>query len=630
MWDPIKQLWHKYQGLSAIALSAVGGIAYTSKSWIFVHSLASIVYDESGYIARGFLIASGKYWPYADYGPFLDHMPLSFIIPGYVQVLFGPGIRTGRYFAFIMGLFSLLGLWIATRSLGGKWWAAVAVWAVAANPLWIETFSLGYSQVLVVFLLTWSMVFAIGKTRKSWQIILASSLAGLTVMTRLNMLPVLFLLILYFFWQHGRKAGIIAAVAGLVPTIILHAIFWPGILKMWAIYIPEGIIPFIDPFRIPWVPNYLPDGFSLSGWASNRNHLMWDIIKEFFRGVRVNIFPVMGVFTVTMLWPKRKNWKSDYLFRIASFFLITYLVLFLMHMWVALSGTSCPFSCFKGYLIFFNNIGILLTAVAVTSWKIQAPLWRQLLFVIFFSLFILVLVNWEQTYQVDIKDFFESQMNTMGLQTNFSVGFNIFEQKNILFSLLTIPMLFVGVLKPLPAKLLKFLKNNYGNFDQVVMIVFLTSTLLFSPLETFGGRINTLQCEDNIIESHEKVGRYLYSIIPKGSKVYWGVKSWMMLLYLPQIEIFPPQTLSTFSFIGPETDIDPDTLYRYGFWNVELKEKWIDEADFILVEGRFVEEEWQSRIDSGELNIHGITDPVESCRGDDSRIFLLISNPGFE
>ena len=103
-----------------------------------------------------------------------------------------------------------------------------------------------------------------------------------------------------------------------------------------------------------------------------------------------------------------------------------------------------------------------------------------------------------------------------------------------------------------------------------------------------------------------------------------------MLLYLPQIEIFPPQTLSTFSFIGPENDIDPDTLYRYGFWNAELKEQWVDEADFILVEGRFVEKDWQSRIDSEELSIHGITDPVESCRGDDSRIFLLISNPDSE
>jgi hypothetical protein len=299
-------------------------------------------------------------------------------------------------------------------------------------------------------------------------------------------------------------------------------------------------------------------------------------------------------------------------------------------MWVALSGTSCPFSCFKGYLIFFNNIGILLTAVAVTSWKTQAPFWRQLLFVILFSLLILVLVNWEQTYQVDLKDFFESNINTKGLQTKLNVGSNIFEQKNIMLSLLTIPMLFIGVLKPFLAKLSKFKENNFGNYGQVVMTVLLASTLLLSPLETFGGRINTLQCEDNIIESHEKVGRYLDSIIPKGSKVYWGVKSWMMLLYLPQIEIFPPQTLSTFSYIGPENDIDPDTLYRYGFWNAELKEKWIDEADFILVEGRFVEEEWQSRIDSGELSIHGITDPVESCRGDDSRIFLLISNPDFE
>ena len=94
----IQQAWNKYQETAAIAVSALGVLVYGIKSWIFIHTLTSIVYDESGYIVRGFLLATGKYSPYADYGPLLDHMPLSFLIPGYIQKIFNPGIGTARYF----------------------------------------------------------------------------------------------------------------------------------------------------------------------------------------------------------------------------------------------------------------------------------------------------------------------------------------------------------------------------------------------------------------------------------------------------------------------------------------------------------------------------------------------------
>ena len=163
MRKAINNFWQKFEGYLSYIIAGFGIIAYARQSWFLIHTLASIVFDESAYIVRGYLLASGKYWPYADYGLPLDHMPLSFLIPGYIQVLFGPGIRTARYFTFTLGIITLVGIWIVARKLGGKWWAAVAIWAFALNPGWIETYSLGYSQVIVLFFTTWSFVFLVGE-----------------------------------------------------------------------------------------------------------------------------------------------------------------------------------------------------------------------------------------------------------------------------------------------------------------------------------------------------------------------------------------------------------------------------------------------------------------------------------
>ena len=45
----------------------------------------------------------------------------------------------------------------------------------------------------------------LGEDRPLWQIILGSILAALAVLTRQNMAPVLPLLVLYIFWQHGKS-----------------------------------------------------------------------------------------------------------------------------------------------------------------------------------------------------------------------------------------------------------------------------------------------------------------------------------------------------------------------------------------------------------------------------------------
>ena len=170
-------------------------------------------------------------------------MPLAFYIPGAVQAIFGPGLRTGRYFAVFAGMLMLLGLWVVTRRLSGPWWAALVLAGTALNPAIVKMYSTAISQVLIAGMLVWALALTLGEKRPLWQLMLGSILAACIWLTRINLFPFLPLLIAYIFWQHGRKAGFMAALTSGIVIGLGHALFSPGILRIWAYWLPESITP---------------------------------------------------------------------------------------------------------------------------------------------------------------------------------------------------------------------------------------------------------------------------------------------------------------------------------------------------------------------------------------------------
>jgi hypothetical protein len=629
--------WKRYQNDLSFLAAGFGLIVYALKSWRIIHKVTTIVFDEGGYMARGYLLAAGKYWPYADYSIPLDHMPLSFLIPGYIQVILGPGMRAGRYFSFALGLIALFGLWITARKLGGNWWAAITIWIFALNPIWIESNSLGFSQVLTLFFTTWAFAFLIGERNSPWLIFLGSFLVGLAGMTRLNMMPLVFMVILYVFWQHGKNSGLISLVGCFTPILIIHIILWPGILRMWAFYLPEGFIPIIDAYKFPFQKNHLPNDFSMSGWMSTPDHLFWTIVQSFWKGLRRNLFIIVGIVGTILLWPARKSWKNEYQRRLATFLLTTYLILFFMHMWAALSGTSCGFTCFKGYLMFFSNIGLFLIIISHQHWVNQMPVWRNIIIGVFVSYFLLELEHWNSTWQGSLlrgvryvlngeTPWFTSKdvIPIWGLLENyFSVELKIIEQTLYSLAFWAIPLVFVWIFIPLVIWRLRKYKLTFNYYGWMLFTGMLFFIGLLSPLKSIGGELNARQCKSDVINSHEMVGDKLNSHISPGSKVYWAVESWMMLLYIPDIEIYPPQTMIHYRYLPNTPEVDIDFLQQHGYWNEVLKEQWISDADFILVEGRYYPDEWRTRVESGELSLIDITPPVEECRGDNSRLVIL-------
>ena len=216
-----KLLFSPYRTLLSRLAAFAGVIIYTLQSWYFLHHLDSVL-DEGAYLTKGLLFVRGVYTPFQDYGPLTNHTPLGFLIPGVIQVLFGPGLRPARYFALFVGLFLLLGLWVLVRRLRGEGWAAFAIWALALNVAVIKMYSVATSQGLIACMLVWMLVCVLGDDRKPWQVALGGALAGVAMMTRINLAAVLPILVLCIGWQHGLKNAIISALSGGAGDVPRH------------------------------------------------------------------------------------------------------------------------------------------------------------------------------------------------------------------------------------------------------------------------------------------------------------------------------------------------------------------------------------------------------------------------
>jgi hypothetical protein len=360
----------------AEVIALLGSFWYLIQSWGYAHTQASVL-DEGLYLYKGYLFVSGKYWPFQDFGPLTNHMPLAFLIPGYVQKLFGFGIRTGRYFSIALGMLMLLGLWVVARRLGGRWWATIAVWVVALNPMFSKLYSVAVPQVLIAFLLMWMLVLTLDEARPAWQLVLGSVIAGLILLTRINLAPVLPILLIYIWWQHGLKACIPAATAGILTVAIGHIVYWPNILKLWAEWLPSSLTPFLEPWR-----------------AMGGGELFWNPIftsrarfESFFEGVRLYFVPIVAVLSVWLLWPTRENLKRKTSFKIGVFLSVLFGTLFLLHAWASIGLDYCV-SCFRRYLAFFCPLGIVLIISAFDMMSTKFSRARQGLIVSIIMIFL--------------------------------------------------------------------------------------------------------------------------------------------------------------------------------------------------------------------------------------------------
>ncbi len=484
-----------------ILVACLGGIAYIIQLIYFSRS-QEFVLDEGAFLYKGLLFASGKYSLYQSYGPWSNHMPLAFLIPGSVQALFGPGILTGRAFAIALAILTLLGIWLLAARLGNRWWAAGAIMVVALNPMLAKMYATAISQGLVIFMLTWALFLALGPNRPLWQTTLAGGMAGLILLTRINMFLVLPILVLYIFWEHGWKSGLLAGAAGLLVVIVGHALFWPGILQLWTI-LPRSLTPFLNVWRLPsaydstWQPNTSIEGRLLS----------------FFQIFRFHFISMTGAVASWILWPSKDRWKSRSSFRSAVFLSVLFVSLLSLHLWFSIGGDYCVF-CMPGYLGFFFVLGLLLFIQTASQWDSAPKGWRAVLCVTA----VLVLSAgigysaFETIGQSLIEFPIPSFLIGSAIPSSVPLGAVLVNKLGLAEKILrrVLPIGFgfgIGLLIVLTAYL--FMRFSRGSttpnrsrmsFGMACIVFFLVIGLLLSPTPILGGGYSTYDCSGNVLE----------------------------------------------------------------------------------------------------------------------------------
>lgn len=607
--------------LGIVAL--LGAMVYLGQSVIFAHSLPSIG-DEGAYLYKGYAFARGEFKPFQDYGYWTNKSPLAFLIPGYIQLWFGPGLREARYFAILLSLLMLAGAWITANRIGGRPWAALAVWVFALSDAHVGTYSMALSQGLVACMMSWMLVCVVGRERPLWQLVLGSILSSLVVMTRQNMAPVPVLLVLYIFWQHGKKAGFWALVSSAIVFVGFHVLYWPNILQLWALWLPDSMTPFLDAFR---------------PFAENRYDL-WVVedlsrIQSVATGIRDHFFILCGFFCAWALIPTRTAWKSDDRFKTAVFLGTMYLSLFLLHAWGSLFNQFCV-QCFSSYQMFHSTAGLMFVVAVFSNGVVESKPRRALLaaILLFFAgglglyyfqrwgdcLLSVIRIPLAHRWITQDKFSWATLRDILTYQLDLTPDV----QKRVAS---IVGGILIGLLILLIAWAIRRWYHPGGTFRQIsaaqlgLSFILIVGSLLPPALRT---SISSADCTMNFLSRYEQAGHLLANALPADALVYWegSGRHLGLLLYVDDVRVFPPQiTAGAGLMLGG----DSDRLLRMGLYNEEMDLQWREPADLFII--------WKNRpnIELDDFQNHPAYQAIPFSLGDldqcEDKLFLFRKSP---
>ncbi len=615
----------------ARGLAFFGALFALLRQWQFSLAHNSLM-DEGEYLLKGYLFATGQYRPFEEFGLWTNHMPLAFLIPGWMEQLFGVGLRTGRLYALGLNVLVLVGLWLVSGRLSNGWVAAGILWLWGLNSATLKIYSTATSQVLITAMLIWILFLILGPDRPRWQIAAGGFLAGVMLLTRLNLAPALPLILLYIFWQHGWRSGWTAALMMGGTVAAGHLLFWPGILRMWAAWLPPSLTPFLASFRPPeGLPAWNP---SLD--AASR-------LLSFWFAVRYHFLALLGLAAVLLAWPGGENGRA---YRKAALFLAgLFLALLAAHAWASLGthgqtdsalGSDYCIFCFPIYSAFFSILGYLLLALlagrAFRSWS--APAWAALPLVLLLSGG--VGFGAYKTFGTTLTHQRVPRLRTLLASGAFEPGLPLWDVLSSRYGLgieatrRLLPLiagLLVGGLLILAAWLLVRRSKNRAGLGQASLAVCFALGVILTPTSLLSGGYQDYDCPGNVIAAYETAGRDLGERIPAGSRVYWeGSLSSAPLVYLEAPRLLPGQINQDYTY---RLSGDDREHLRFGFWSPALAQDWLSRADYALVAERnftgWVAEALQDETTFRELEP---TVPLAPCEpGSRLRVFARVGGP---
>jgi hypothetical protein len=597
-------------------LALLGGIIFLVQAIVYAHIRLPNL-DEGSYLYKGYLLATGVYKPFQPYGFWINKMYLSFFAWGWVQAVFAPGLLAPRYVAVFLSVLSLLGLWIVSRRMGNSWLATIVVWALALNPTLISIYSTARSEVLIICILTWVLVFSLGADRPTWQIITGAILAGVMILSRENMVFVLPLLILYIFWQHGRKQGFLAFSAIIIVLVVGHIIYWPGILYLWERWLPANLFSLLG-------LNARPD-IGKSALALIPNLSLESRLHSLSQAIRIHYIPFIGSLLVILLWPKRESWRTPGHFRAAVFLAFSFFILLVSHAWASLGGNYCVY-CFKDYIAFWGIVGYLLVIVSIGAWN-KTPSFFPKAAVITTLLVVTTAIGYAlfekiggSLLNIPVPRLRDSQILS-GWATLWQVLNNKYHIAYADARAYTpaVAGLAVGILLLIISSIIyrHHPHRKIMNLTSFSAYGFLILGMILLPVLAWP--FDEPLCRTNVISSYEKVGAQLAGIAPPGTKIYLdGSLADVPLLYTHDPVLLLPQLNDIYSYkIGGDSDL----VLRNGFWNEQIGLQWRNTADvFMIGADRFPE--WRDYLTRKKFEQIQLSSDLFPC-GTDVNILLF-------
>jgi hypothetical protein len=559
-------------------LTIAGFLAYLLQAVEIARTKTSFL-DEGMYLYKGWLFVSNLQTPYAEYGLQTNHSILSYLIPGVSQMLFGPGLDTGRYFMIFLSMFTLLGLWVFARRWGNAWWAAGIVWAMALNPAEIKLYTLALSEGPVAALLVWILVLTIGEKRSLWEILLGSALTSVLVLTRETMAFVPPILFVYIFWQHGWKTGLYSMLCSGLFFLGGNLFHYPDNLEFWAMRVPRFLSPFLDPWRLPASAK----GEALAQFEESN---LYRMALYFFLTFRQHFVSLVSAVAVWLLWPSRLSKPLNERARAAIFLSALFLTLFVAHMQASFFGEYCV-SCILLYIGYCNFIGLML--LVITAPILTTEFSRPRSIVIFSVIALLVVGIGFSTLEDLSADFSKAMIERLDTVYIWNAMLNVTGLPHLLLFRLSfvlgmslLVLVVAGIALSAVYQQLKRQQADGGKIGLVAINAFLILGLVLSPTKILGNGNDLFYCDGtDVFASYERAGRELSEIIEPGSKIYWEGRIPAIFLYLPQVEVYGPQLNHLHYYFNGG---DAETLRRFNYWNDELAEQWLAEADYILVQ----------------------------------------------
>ncbi len=592
-----------YLFLLALTISIFLFLAFT-----YAHRLPSRV-DEGSFLIKGYYYWTGKYQPFEDYGPWTNNMPLAYYIPGLAQYIFGPGLRTGRYFMIFLTLLSFTALYLLVNRMKGKWWALFTILPLTINPSLVTMYVQAVSEGVVACILAWMMFFLIGRERKDWQIAAGALFSAVAILTRQNMILLVPFVVIYAFWLHGKRAGWIAVIFSVIPLIIGHLIYFPEIFKLWFAWLP-GFIRRAFHYKV--VP-----GGGTQAWQPDVE--FFSRIVSFFTTLRYHFVALFGFFISLITLPFKKFWQSSYERKLVLLLSTTFLLFFGLHAWASLTKDYCVF-CFSNYVSFFIFLAIFAGVISISnilsSKASISPVPTSLFFILALTGTFLgsleTVGRWVMALPFPRLKGGSILPGTTELWKLFENRFSWSYDQILRFlppaaGLLATILLFiilVGVYQLLE-------KRTPIDPGKYLLISLLITSVLLTPTPMLGGDNFGNPCGGDVLAAYEQAGAELQATIPPGSKVYWSAGSVVTpLLYITDAEIHPPQLNGIYS---AKRGGDRNLLEKAGYYNEESRQAWRAEDEFFLISYTSMGEFWRDFLNPNMFNEYQPTGPLDPC-----------------